>query len=98
MSVSARTLETFICRLRIIDRSLDTATRRSLYSIMADYIIFRPAVQKAIEEANKQIAALAPKLKEKPHITHKILTDDEIRKSLTKQQGFLSKLIHKLGS
>lgn len=69
--------------------SLRIALERQDYS--------KTAIERAIKLANEQLATKAPIMKEKPKITHKIITDKELKKEIKddsgKEKGFLKKLM-----
>lgn len=49
------------------------------------------SVEKAIERANQQIAQEIPPIKEKPQITHKIITEDN-EVIIPEKKGFLKRI------
>jgi len=60
----------------------------------------RTSVEKAIEIANKQIGASAPRIQEKPIIKYQIVDDEEMARKVAAQdaanQGFFKKIWNKI--
>ena len=56
----------------------------------------RISVDKAIEKANKQLADLAPEMKEKPQISYNVIKDEDLKQSLKtyeQKKGFFRRLL-----
>ena len=47
----------------------------------------RTSVEKAIETANQQLAAMAPKMEEKPVVKYEILDEEELKRKIAEQDA-----------
>jgi len=69
------------------------------YSLLAQKYS-RTTVEKAMEIAQKQLAASVPKMEEKPKITYEVIDSEEMKKKVGEQdlasRGFFSRTWHKI--
>lgn len=60
----------------------------------------RTTVEKALDMAQKQLAASVPRMEEKPKITYEVIDNEDMKKKVGEQdiasRGFFSKAWHKI--
>jgi len=69
------------------------------YSLLAQRYS-RTTVEKAMEIAQKQLAASVPKMEERPKVTYEVIDDEDMKKKVGEQdvssRGFFSRTWHKI--